>query len=232
MTAIMDRKTRRQRILEHIGRYRLSMRPVLSKLFFEGKSCDNVLRALVEGGFVQVRSRASRLPGGWSYYQLTPAAAAELGVPANRALPLSPASLEKNLAILWFCCMTEPRRSRLDRRHLEALIGADRAGDYCVEPAATQRIYRLFPVSPKARSDYFLKAIRTDLEAALGEKALADYLAVRLYGYAVLVSSQTWKLRAEAALRKASLAKTAPWIVEVVPGAATLPTFLAEERTP
>lgn len=228
----MDRKTRRERILEHIGRYHFSMRPVIDKLFFDGKSCDNVLLALVNEGLVQVRGKASGLPGGWSYYQLTPEAAAQIPIPLGRTRPLTPASLEKNLAILWFCCMTEPRRARLDRRHQKAFLGGERPGDYCVDRSAPERIYRVFVVSANARGDYFLRSIRGDLDLALGDDKLADYLAAKLYGYALLVPSTAWKAKAEAALRKAALTKKVPCLVQVVPTAATLHQFLLGSPPP
>lgn len=228
----MDRKTRRERILEHIGRYHFSIRPVIQKLFFEGKSCDNVLQALIEQGLVQVRGGALALPGGWSYYQLAPGTVAQLTLPSARGRPLSPTSLERNLAILWFCCMSEPRCARLDHRHLIAHFGADRAGDYALELSSAERVYRLFVVSPNARTDYYLKAVRADLDAAHGNADLARHLAAKRYGYALLVSSRAWKAKAEEALRKTGLAKAAPFRIQTVPSAATLPRFLAGEPPP
>ena len=58
------------KILNHIGRYRLTLRPVLDRNFFstDSSGCGNVLARLIRRGYIQPRIG---LPKRRRYYQLT-----------------------------------------------------------------------------------------------------------------------------------------------------------------
>src|SRR3972149_107866 len=92
-------------ILRHVGLYRITLRPVLERLFFAGGSWGAVLQRLRSDGWLQ----AGKFPRNVSYYQLTPKAAAYLALPLSRATPFGAQALHKHLAILWFCWMGQPR---------------------------------------------------------------------------------------------------------------------------
>ena len=103
---------RDEKILDHIGRYRLTLRPVLDCLFFadDSSGCGNVLTRLIQQGYVQARQV---LPRRRCYYQLTRMGAAGR-VPESRTRPLHGQALRTWLGILWFCFMEERRRRLLE----------------------------------------------------------------------------------------------------------------------
>src|SRR5262245_16169686 len=105
------------KIIRHIGLHRLSLRVVLEKLFFDGSesACDNVITRLRKGGRIQA---VRGLPDKYSYYQLTKQEATAQGFPEERAEPLGPQALHEHLAVLWFCCMGQRPRYRLEEPRL------------------------------------------------------------------------------------------------------------------
>ena len=100
---------RDDQILRHIGRYHLSIRGAIEKLFFNGGSSDHVMQRLLKDGRLQVVKGA--IPGGLSYYQLSLSEARRLGVPDNRAREDKTRVLRKNLGILCFCCLSGDQRT-------------------------------------------------------------------------------------------------------------------------
>src|SRR3954452_24491629 len=104
---------RDEEILKHIGKYSLSTRAVIEKLFFECKTCDHVLNRLVtEKGIVSVPG----IPGGVNYYRLSLTEVRRRGVPEHRARPKKGAALRQGLQVLFFCCMSEKPRNKLERK--------------------------------------------------------------------------------------------------------------------
>ena len=53
----MSPREREDNILDHIGRYRITLRAVLERLFFEGASCNNVVQRLVRQGKIRAREK-------------------------------------------------------------------------------------------------------------------------------------------------------------------------------
>ena len=106
------------RILNHIGRYTVTLRRVLQVLFFDGGSAETALKRLERGGYILRVER--QLPGNFSYYQLKKRGAAVINVSENKANPKELKGLAQDLAALWFSCMGDRPRKRLG----EALAGA------------------------------------------------------------------------------------------------------------
>ena len=69
-------QTRDEGILRHIALYRVSIRAVIERLFFEGRSCDDVISRLVNTEKVLT---VQRLPNRISYYRLSLSAARARG---------------------------------------------------------------------------------------------------------------------------------------------------------
>ena len=111
---------RDQKILDHIGRYRMTLRPVLDRLFFadESSGCGNVLKRLIDAGLVTARDG---LPSKRRYYQLT-AKGAEGRVPLGRTKPMRAQSLRSAIAILWFCTMGDSPRTRIESWELRDIL--------------------------------------------------------------------------------------------------------------
>ena len=212
---------RRQAILAHIGRYRFSIRPVIEKLFFAEKSCDNVLRAMMKDDLIIARPHTEEsavsllnseestvprpdteeprkgmlIPGGYKYYQLTLKAANFLSLPSSLTNPPGPASIDKHLAILWFCCMGQNRLNLLDSHHLVKLFGEEDGstssildGSYCIELEGTHRVFRIFALG--AKDQYHIDLFKKHVEDAMSHPVLSRWIETRRLAYALLVPNE------------------------------------------
>src|SRR4051794_24289141 len=123
---------RDDRIIRHIAKYGLSIRPVIEKLFFDGGTSDHVISRLIKER--RIASYAG-IPGGLCYYQLTLSEARARGVPEHRSRPKKGTALREALQVLWFCCMTEKNRNRLERKRVGELFGNGNGGGkpHCAE---------------------------------------------------------------------------------------------------
>ena len=193
---------RRQAILVHIARYRFSIRPVIEKLFFNGKSCDNVLRAMAQDDLIIARpdSKEPRIgtliPGGYKYYQLTLKTANSLSLPSSLTSPLGPGAIDKHLAVLWFCCMGESRLNLLEPHHLAQLFGEENEasspipdGPYCIELEGKHRVFKIFAPGAKSQDQYHIKQFRKHLEDATSHPELSRWIEIRRLAYVFLVSN-------------------------------------------
>jgi hypothetical protein len=206
-------------ILHHIGLYRLTLRVVLARVFFAGRDPGNVLLRLRRQQLIQERPlRTARgdpqtpVVGSFSYYQLTPAGAAQVSVPARRATPLATRRARKHLTVLWFCCMMEPARLRLEPHDLARLFGAALPGTltaqvpHCLEgPSGARRIRRLYVPGARTPAHTVVRALRADVDAALLIPALAPWVEKQTYEFTILVESAPRAAVLEAALDRARL---------------------------
>lgn len=143
---------RQLQILNHIGRYQISIRPVLEKLFFkDGGTVNNDLQALAKKGAIQIHKST----GKFSYYQLTvnQTRSAETSFPENRGKPLGERSLHESLAVLWFAAMTDTPRVRLSSEERKAL-GITGGGIYMKEG---ERILRIFVPDSTSENNYLIR---------------------------------------------------------------------------
>lgn len=68
---------RDDQILRHVARHQLTIRPVLQRLFFKSPdAASNVVARLLKAGLLE----SSKLPDGFSYYQLTDKGARAIGL--------------------------------------------------------------------------------------------------------------------------------------------------------
>ena len=232
----MKNASRDEAILRHLGLYRISIRSVLSRLFFAGRDPGNVLQRLRAAGLVQewpkrrasdARARAGFLTG-LSYYQLTVAGA--LGrVPLTRAAPLNTRALHKHFAVLWFCAMAGAARTRLEPSTLTRLFGGEMPPrvlaqvPHCLEEReGTRRIHRLYVPSPTANPRTVLRRLDADLTEARGTPGkLTDWIRTGTYALSVLVmqrASTRDQPDAASTLRAALRRRALPVGVYVVPG--------------
>lgn len=214
---------RDQAILQHIGLYRVTLRPILSRLFFGEGSCAYVLHRLTAGGLVQTRKglRSNR-----SYYQLTLKGAGAAAVPADRSKPLGTQALHTHLSIAWFCCMQRVRRYRLEAEAVAGLLGGEAPpGDHCVEDDPKRpRVYRVYAPGPTVVLRNVLRQVGEHIAEARGSPTARDWMRARAYAFGVLVETDERR----AALRellssgpRGTLHREAYVRVEVVPGVYT-----------
>lgn len=106
-------------VLHHLRRYRVSLRPVLDRIFYagEGDGCKRDLEALRAHGCIEVVENAVADPEQknvrYSYYLLARRGAALLEIPGGRTSRVGPDALTRHLAHLWYCCCDRQRRHRL-----------------------------------------------------------------------------------------------------------------------
>jgi hypothetical protein len=223
---------RRQAILRHIGRYAVTLRPVLDRLFFGGTpdGCKNDLAALLKEKFVQTMSAA--VPDGegrnLAYYWLTKRSTHLVGVPTSRSMPVTPAALDRNLAYLWFCCMTETRRYRLEKKDLVDIFGADGvkskdnkglklSGLHCLEERGDSHycVYQLYRTTTPR--DQCIREIRHRLDTVTINRAVRRWIASQQYGFAVITETPGKEIELRDAIQAQEFANVR-FIVASAPG--------------
>ncbi len=213
-------------ILRHVGLYRITLRPVLERVIFEGRSCGAVLQRLRSEGLLQV----GKFPRNVSYYQLTPKAAALLALPVSRATPFGAQALHTHLGILWFCCMGQARRYRLEPDKLARLFPKQTLpGDHCIdeEKQDKPRIYRIYVPDAHAAMRNVIREIRTNFRESTAIRELDKWVEGHRYAFAILVETPERRAALKAALKathegERPLSGQAYFRVEVVPGLATI----------
>jgi hypothetical protein len=216
---------RDENILKHIGKYGLSTRAVLEKIFFGGATCDHVINRLTKEK--RVVSSPS-IPGGLCYYRLSLLEARARCVPEHRAKPKRGAALRQALQVLWFCCMSEKARSLLGRKKVGETFGNGNGSGkpHCAEVEGDQSIvYRVYAPGPNSRDDYLLKTLKSDTEKGMERPELRSWIEARSFAFAVLVETPERKERL-----KRLISRTGPYDVrihvEVVPGLSNLAAAL------
>ena len=220
---------RDEKILKHIGKYGLSTRSVIETLFFDGATCDHVLNRLVKEKRI---ASAAGIPGGLSYYRLTLTEARARSFPEHRARPRKGAALRQALQVLWFCCMSEKNRTRLDRKKVGETFGNGNGSGkpHCAESDGERSmVYRIYAPGPNSRDDYLLKCLKSDTEKGMKRPELRSWIEARSFAFAVLVETPERKERL-----KRLISKTGPYEVrihvEVVPGLSNLSAVLRKRE--
>jgi hypothetical protein len=208
---------RDDKILRHIGKYGLSVRPVIEKLFFAGGTSDHVISRLIQEKRIV---SYNGILGGLGYYQLSLSEARARSVPEHRSRPKKGAALRQGLQVLWFCCMSEKNRNRLERKKIRELFGNGNGSGkpHCAEVQGERSVvYRIYAPGPNSRDDYLLKCLKSDCEKSAERDALKGWIESKAFAFAVLVETPERKER----LRR-MLSKHGPHeirtLVEVTPG--------------
>lgn len=221
---------RDRKILQHIGLYRISLRPVLERLFFDGRSSGNVVQRLRDAGHIAL----AKLPGRVSYYRLSGKGAELLQLPRSRAVAFGAQALQTHLALLWFCCMGDGRRFRTNAEELSKLFPEDPPkGDHCAEPGERIRLYQVYVPGPDTPVRRIIREVRKRFYAARLDTQLSRWIDGRLYSFAILVDSDERRKAVRAALKKAPeneepLIAQAYFRVEAVPGVRTIKDAFAK----
>ena len=213
-------------ILTHLGLYRLSLRPILARLFFANNetSLANVLKRLREDGLVEVRSG---LPGNMSYYQLTVAGTKHIGVPTDRASTFERQAFDRHLAIVWFCCAESERRFRVPDDDLASLLPGAPEGDCCLsQHKGHSRLLRVYTPAAKTKPANLKRHIRELAETMITDPSTEHRVQSRSLGLEVLVHSDGQRKDLNMLLRKpkagVTLASKMYCHVSLVPSVSTL----------
>lgn len=178
---------RDQAILKHMGLYRLTFRPVLERLFFPTSGCGNVLRRLTLEGMIRSRKGVG---GNVSYYQLTAKATRRLGLPVDRSTPFNAQALQTHIALLWYCCMGQARRFRLERDSLARFFKKDiPTGDHCLEEGKALRMFQCYVPAPDGQLDSVIRTLRRRFDESRANPSVYPWIETRQYGFAILVET-------------------------------------------
>lgn len=213
-------------VLDHVGLYRVTIRPALSRAVFQGGYPGNVLKELLAAGLLAVH-HDPRL-GGYTLYTLTPAGARGR-VPRKRAAELTTRRLPRHLATLWHCTMTDTPRMRLEPEQVARLLGRDLPvgpqGLYCL--AGQERVEKLYVPGPETPPAAVLRAVARDMHAARRGDA-AVLMDARLFTFVILVDVAARAAAIRAAIRAPRFPRFAQVQVAFAPTPATLPAALRD----
>lgn len=220
---------RDERILDHIARYRLTLRPVLDHVFFDPGStgAGNVLQRLLGAGLIVARDG---LPGRRRYYQLTAKGAAGR-VSQERTKPMRAQALRSALAVLWFCHMLETRRRKIEKWELRDLLDGDPPpGTHCIEGRESPRLLRVQAPGPRTKPAAIVAGCKENIADARRHPIMKFWLKERRYGLAVLCEHER-AAEIRSAIARHKLGQQAAITVEAVPGPHTLARAIHEHRT-
>ena len=213
--------SRDDRLMDHLGLYRISLRPIVERLFFDGKNSGNVIQRLLNQKRIQSRSG---LPRRMRYYQLSAAEAKTRGFPVGRTEPFGSQALNTHLGVLWFCCAGETRRHLVEPDDLQRQFGEGLpSGPHAVEQDyAMHRLWRLRVAAAEAEDNSLIRWLRKEMAALSRHSQLATPLRTRQYAFMLLVDTKTRVPALEQSILEAGLTEDALIQVEFAPSHLTL----------
>lgn len=211
-------------ILQLLGRYRVTVRSVLSLLTDDGSVPETALTRLLRDQLI-MRSRA--LPGNRSVYQLTRKGAAAAGVSEARARLFQSQALFKHLGILLFCHVPGARRFRLEDDELRDLFGEalPEGAHVMTTTDAAPLLLNVHVPGPRTALRSIQRRLREQLAAAWEQPAVRPLLQQRTYGYGVVTETAERRKAILALLRKPERDGTPPLAKHVRIWVEALPEF-------
>ncbi len=230
----MKHLERDNRILEHIGSFVISFRPVIAKLFFGGRmsACTEVLTRLQNEG--RIKSVAAFPGTRHKYYQLEARGADETARPHYRTRSLGETALNRHVAVLWWCCFGSRQRYRLSDSDLAKVLGTDPpTGLHCIERSQKAfTVCHVYPLAPKAVIKPVIGRIRNNIEEKLSDKTLREWVEAKQYQFVILAESKDRRRDLENWLFDQEFKDQfdpSPWIrVEPAPDVATVTRYLTD----
>lgn len=193
-------------ILRHLQRYRISLRPVLDRLFYADQSdaCRHDLDVLRGKSLVQMVKSAipdvDRPQVRYSYYSLAPEGARWLGLASTKLVRVGSDALTRHLAHLHYCCFSRRRRHRLLKGEVERLFASAAAslpvanmsraidGFHCLDRHGDQfTVQQLY--APQTPAAEILMELRKRLRQAEEHPLLRRALYSHQYGIVVLTAA-------------------------------------------
>lgn len=216
-------------ILDHIGRYTLSIKRVIDTACLEGSSCQNSLTRLSKLELIQGIDRG--LSGNFRYYQLTPKGAKTRGFPVNRSREKEARGLAQDLATLWFSCMGGVVRKRLSDAELRRLFGAPKGGNVihvAQSDGDESTVFRLYIPSENSSLSTFLATLKKSAYDATSDPNLISWIERGTYQLAVLLQNENRREELERLIRKDKFPDIRI-ILDIAPSPSNLKEFIAGE---
>lgn len=217
-------------IVRHLALYRLTLPAIIRQVFFGGKEPGHVLKRLCDLG--QLLAHLRSLPGGLTYYTLTPLGCGLANVSESRAEPFQGATFELSLGALSYCFQGRARRHLLTTAEAEAHLGAPQApqvpwvvSEELGEPCLL-RLVEVGGVTP-----HKLVGKLDNLAAKLAQAPeLHRRLLGRELGFGVLVPTPDKCPAYERALESSRLSRELVTVVDVGATTQTLSSILKSQR--
>lgn len=241
----MEMRPVNRAILRHVALYRLTLPIVVERLFCQkyGGDASTILIKLAKEGYLRDHKtlQEGAFKGKVRYFTLTREGAKVAGVSEERGEVLGPAALPKHLATLWFCCMSDQRRHRLEPNEIEALFGSHALHPNtpcCVaEEQDGLRVYRIYETSTDVART--VKQLRASIAKAWESSFLRPWLESGELGFVILAKTRSKCADLNKAMKsdgqlQPSVADECHVIVRFAPGPANLKATLGtlEEERP
>lgn len=176
-------------VLEHLGRYRLSFKEIVSALYFDGADPQKTLDLLREQKLVET---LKGFHGNRTAYVLARPGAATLGTSRRRADNLGSEALPANLAVLAFCTLLGRARIRLNEDELPELFGdvPPPGRFHCLERGSrATRIYHVYTPGDSTRVSDIIARTRAHIAEVRKLPPFEPWLRHELYSHAILVDN-------------------------------------------
>jgi len=236
MTDVKTRQAyvrRDEAVVRHVLGYGVTLLEVVVRLFFAGKTAGHILKRLDEDAKLLERHQRA-LPGGITYVTPRVAACTKYGGPAERASALGDAARNLALGVVFFSCLSQHRRHKLDHRDLVKLFGADAPPASAVhvvsEPAefGQPTLLRVYQAERDARAA--VQHVRSVFEKTRDNKTLGAWLRAHNYGFAVLGITAPATRALEREITKSRLDRECPVVVGLGPTAETIAEALRDRK--
>jgi len=222
MPTSAEYEKRHERILEHVALHRLLLPPCVTSTFSFGKPIPHVLAKLAGEGLLEGFPRS--LPGGNSYYTLSPKGCVRIGAPVSRAAPLHGSAMDQAIAVSVFCHLDKHRRYRLTSEEADALFETAMPTNvvYVVSSElGTSKVFRVvFAMNQTAAES--VRTVRVLLDQTKRHPKLAPWLESQQLGLAVLGTTRAAAAALEKGFAKSGLRTECPVIVGLGPDAESL----------
>ena len=210
-------------ILNHLGRYRVTTKGIISELFYDGKECGHILKRMEEEGYVEQKAKGAS--GGFTYVLLAGKGAAFAGVPQERSQHTQ-ASIDRNLGISFACTLAGDRHYRLENDEVSQFLGVpglvpSNLDFLAVDSATRCGIYRVyFAENPRSAMSGLAELMRT----CSGIPGMKSAMDDGVFGVAVLCRTPGLMNRLKSTFysEQSPLSKSCHLLVTLAPGVGEL----------
>lgn len=219
-----DYRKRDEAIVKHMGRYQVTTKQIISKLFYDGKECGHVLKRMEQDGLIQQVAKGAS--GGFTYAMITPKGAAKAAVPKERGTHTQQ-SIDKNLGLVFACTLaSDSRRHRLENSEVNQLLAAKglippNVDFIAAEASEFAAVYRVYWAENLRSALSGLSELKSTFDKTpVIKQAIAD----GVFGVAVCCRTPDLLNRLQSDLNSARnpLSKDCHWFTALAPGVGEL----------
>lgn len=200
MSTKKDYTRRDMAVLLHTATFIVTLKEVVSKLFFENKECGHVLSRLESQGLIKIHSKA--IAGRYSFLNITSKGAVKAGFPKERGQQTGN-RIDDRLGLTYACCLESPyRRFLISNSEVNALLNSTDCIPTNVDVIAADEpdafgLYRVYrPENAKSAVDGLRNLYTSFQENA----AVKEAMKAGVFGVAVLARNQKLKQQLQNAL--------------------------------